>query len=110
MKLNELIEFKKDLYFEGAVQIDWFYNTEKAQKVAENFVFHGCCLRAATEIHKLETFVNSAAAFNCYITGTCNVTDCIKCCAIVNCNGTTLIHVYSALSTGRGSGRFACLS
>ncbi len=41
MKLNELIEFKKDLYFEGAVQIDWFYNSEKAKKVAENFVFHG---------------------------------------------------------------------
>lgn len=41
MKLNELLEFRKDLYFEGAVQVDWFYNKEKSKKVAENFVFHG---------------------------------------------------------------------
>ena len=41
MKLGEVVEFRKDLYFEGAVQADWFYNTEKANIVAENFVFHG---------------------------------------------------------------------
>lgn len=40
MKFGELIEFKKELYFEGAVQIDWFYNPSKAANVAENFVFH----------------------------------------------------------------------
>ena len=41
MKLGELLEFRKDLYFEGAVQIDWFYDPMRAAKVAENFVFHG---------------------------------------------------------------------
>lgn len=41
MKLNEILEFKKDLYFEGAVQADWFYLAEKSKKVSENFVFHG---------------------------------------------------------------------
>lgn len=41
MKYGEIIEFRKDLYFEGAVQIDWFYDKERAAKVAENFVFHG---------------------------------------------------------------------
>lgn len=41
MQLGQLIEFRKDLYFEGAVQADWFYSQEKASKVAENFVFHG---------------------------------------------------------------------
>lgn len=41
MKLNNLLEFRKDLYFEGAVQADWFYSPEKASKVSENFVFHG---------------------------------------------------------------------
>lgn len=41
MKFGELLEFRKDLYFEGAVQIDWFYNQELAAKVAGNFVFHG---------------------------------------------------------------------
>lgn len=41
MKLGNIIEFRKDIYFEGAVQIDWFYNKTRAAKVAENFVFHG---------------------------------------------------------------------
>ena len=41
MKLNEILEFRKDLFFEGAVQADWFYSPEKAAKVAVNFVFHG---------------------------------------------------------------------
>lgn len=41
MKYGELLEFRKDLYFEGAVQIDWFYDQVRAAKVAENFVFHG---------------------------------------------------------------------
>jgi len=41
MKFGDLLEFRKDLYFEGAVQIDWFYDQARAAKVAENFVFHG---------------------------------------------------------------------
>lgn len=41
MKIGEILEFRKDLYFEGAVQADWFYDKEKSAKVAENFIFHG---------------------------------------------------------------------
>lgn len=41
MRLGNIIEFRKDLYFDGAVQADWFYDPERASKVAENFVFHG---------------------------------------------------------------------
>jgi len=41
MELGKILGFRKDLYFEGAVQADWFYAPERAAKVAENFVFHG---------------------------------------------------------------------
>lgn len=41
MQLGKLLEFRKDLYFEGAVQADWFYAPDKSSMVAENFVFHG---------------------------------------------------------------------
>lgn len=41
MELGKILEFRKDLYFEGAVQADWFYTPDRASKVAENFVFHG---------------------------------------------------------------------
>ena len=40
MRLGDLIEFRNDLYFGGAVQADWFYDRENASLVAENFVFH----------------------------------------------------------------------
>ena len=41
MRIGDIIAFRKELYFEGAVQADWFYAPEKAAKVAANFVFHG---------------------------------------------------------------------
>lgn len=40
MRFGDILTFRKDLYFDGAVQIDWFYHRDKASKVAENFVFH----------------------------------------------------------------------
>ncbi len=42
MKIADLVTFRKDLFFGGAVQIDWFEKaTEKSHKAASNFVFHG---------------------------------------------------------------------
>lgn len=41
MKLNEVLRFKKELFFEGAVQLDWFYDSLRRDKVAHSFVFHG---------------------------------------------------------------------
>ncbi|RSD28590.1 hypothetical protein [Mesobacillus subterraneus] len=40
-KFRDIIRFKKELYFNGAVQVDWFYNDEKQYDVASSFVFHG---------------------------------------------------------------------
>ncbi len=39
-KLSELIRIRDDVVFGGAVQVDWFYQ-EKAEVIAENFIFHG---------------------------------------------------------------------
>lgn len=41
MRFGDMLSFRKDLFFEGAVQADWFYQPEKAAVVSENFVFHG---------------------------------------------------------------------
>lgn len=41
MRIGDIIGFREDLFFEGAVQVDWFYNQSKAAKVADSFVFHG---------------------------------------------------------------------
>lgn len=40
--IGELVRFRKDLFFEGAIQINWFeVDHEKRDKAAANFVFHG---------------------------------------------------------------------
>ncbi|WP_409276140.1 hypothetical protein V1499_11135 [Neobacillus sp. SCS-31] len=41
IELKDIIRFKKELYFNGAVQVDWFYNKEKQNEIAKSFVFHG---------------------------------------------------------------------
>ena len=41
MILQDVIEFRKDLFFDGAVQADWFYSPKKAKIVSESYVFHG---------------------------------------------------------------------
>lgn len=48
MKFEDLLAFRSDLYFEGAVQADWFYTPERSQKVAGSFVFHGPSNHAVT--------------------------------------------------------------
>ena len=40
-RFQDIIRFKKELYFNGAVQVDWFYNEAKQYDVASSFVFHG---------------------------------------------------------------------
>lgn len=42
MKLKDIVSFRKDLLFNGAVQIGWFeQNRIQAAKAAEHFIFHG---------------------------------------------------------------------
>lgn len=40
-KFQDIIRFKKELYFNGAIQVDWFYNEVKQYDIASSFVFHG---------------------------------------------------------------------
>ncbi|WP_319587905.1 hypothetical protein [uncultured Desulfobulbus sp.] len=40
--VSEVVEFRRDLFFDGAVQINWFESdTARRDKAASNFVFHG---------------------------------------------------------------------
>ncbi len=42
MQIRDLVALRHDLLFQGAVQIGWYEtDPERAQKAAENFVFHG---------------------------------------------------------------------
>lgn len=42
MQIGNLVGFKKELFFEGAVQLRWYQdNPGRAKTAAENFVFHG---------------------------------------------------------------------
>ncbi|MCR4440639.1 MAG: hypothetical protein QHH10_00345 [Peptococcaceae bacterium] len=42
MKLRDIVSFRKDLLFNGAVQISWFeHDRDLANKAAQHFIFHG---------------------------------------------------------------------
>lgn len=50
MKIAEVVEFRKDLLFNGAVQIGWFEtDPQMAMKAAKHYVFHGPDYHGVTE-------------------------------------------------------------
>lgn len=40
-KICDLVEIKKDSFFNGAVQAEWFYDNNRRKAVAESYMFHG---------------------------------------------------------------------
>ena len=41
MRVEDVISFSKEQYFNGAVQTEWFYDMERVTPVALSYVFHG---------------------------------------------------------------------
>lgn len=41
MRVGDLVTFSKENYFNGAVQTEWIYDYEKAERVSSSYVFHG---------------------------------------------------------------------
>ena len=41
MEINKILSFKKENIFDGAVQIDWFYDEKFRGTVASSYIFHG---------------------------------------------------------------------
>ena len=41
MKIQNILSFDKESYFNGAVQADWFYDEQKAKMISAAYVFHG---------------------------------------------------------------------
>ncbi len=41
MKIKQLLEIKKENFFNGAVQADWFYDNNRRETVAASYIFHG---------------------------------------------------------------------
>ena len=41
MKINDIVSFSKESFFNGAVQTEWFYDDTKVATIAESYVFHG---------------------------------------------------------------------
>lgn len=41
MRVNDIVSFSKESFFNGAVQTEWFYDDSKVGAIAESYVFHG---------------------------------------------------------------------
>ncbi len=66
MNYNDIVTFRKDLLFDGAVQIGWFEtNRDLANRAAEHYVFHGPAYHGAKQREKdgNGTFLVDTASF-----------------------------------------------
>ncbi|MDQ0201066.1 hypothetical protein [Neobacillus ginsengisoli] len=66
-KIKDILRFKKELYFNGAVQVDWYYQKEKQIDVAKSFVFHGPEYFGVSEadiVYKSHKLVDTASFTN----------------------------------------------
>ena len=41
MIVRDIVNFNRDNYYNGAVQMEWFYDEKKVGKIAKSYVFHG---------------------------------------------------------------------
>ena len=41
MKVQDIVHFSRDQYFNGAIQTEWFYDEDRVGPVADSYVFHG---------------------------------------------------------------------
>ena len=41
MKINDILAFNRERYFNGAIQAEWFYDPQLSREIAASYVFHG---------------------------------------------------------------------
>ena len=41
MNVKDIVSFSKESFFNGAVQTEWFYDSDKVEAIANSYVFHG---------------------------------------------------------------------
>ena len=41
MKINDILAFNKERYFNGAIQAEWFYDPHLSFEIGSSYVFHG---------------------------------------------------------------------
>lgn len=63
MKIGQIIKFNESIFFNGAVQSDWFYSDEKANLVASNYVFHGREYFGYSEVAREEQHIVDTITF-----------------------------------------------
>ena len=65
MLIRDILQFNKDKYFDGAVQANWFYDTDKVAAIADSYVFALCLIfKVSRTRHKCQlTKINLSVNF-----------------------------------------------
>lgn len=69
MKVSDLVRFKEEAFFSGAVEINWLYDAERSRDAADHFVFHGPNY-ASREDEEGATLTDTATFFK-YVVDVC---------------------------------------
>ena len=64
MLIKDILSFNKKNYFNGAVQANWFYDSDKVKDVASSYVFHGA------KYHGVDQKETGSSSYRLYDTAT----------------------------------------
>ncbi|HMN13426.1 MAG TPA: hypothetical protein PKD55_13980 [Bellilinea sp.] len=98
MLLGDLVGFKSDRFFEGAVQLRWVEErTERAADAAENFVFHGpryhgVCQDEADRVSSAYKLKDTATLLMEFVES-------------LDCDASTNVNPFTLIVAGYGSGK-----
>lgn len=101
MKLKEILKFNKDKYFGGAVQANWFYETDKVKAIADSYVFHGPKYHGVNgqELQTTSYKLNDTATYALKLAKRASETESNRFCMTIAGYGTGKSHLSVALAS-----------
>lgn len=101
MKIKDLLKFNKDKYFGGAVQANWFYDSDKVRAIADSYVFHGPRYHGVNqqECQNASYKLNDTATYALKLAKRASETESNRFCMTIAGYGTGKSHLSVALAS-----------
>ena len=101
MQIRDILKFNKDKYFGGAVQANWFYDTDKVSAIADSYVFHGPKYHGVNQQEWQNTSykLNDTATYALKLTKRASETESNRFCMTIAGYGTGKSHLSVALAS-----------
>ena len=101
MQIKDILKFNKEKYFGGAVQANWFYNTDKVIAISGSYVFHGPKYHGVSQQEWQNTSykLNDTATYAMKLVKRASETESNRFCMTIAGYGTGKSHLSVALAS-----------